>query len=397
MKRSNGWLNGILPAVLLTLPVGSVYAFSLFASQISAACGSPAQCVQWAFSLSIFFLGMGAAFFGPVVEKSPSKAGFIAAVLYLLGMSLTGVGVHAASLPLVLAGYGVLNGLGQGIAYLSPVKALMMWFPSHKGLAASVSIVSFGLGSTLCTFLASALVPAIGLEKAFGAFALIYFTMMSLGAMLLRKPQAKNEQHGLQSVHEFSYSSLLKDRMFWHSWLFMFLNISAGLALIGCSVNIFKDAAIEQGAIVIFMMLAGVFNGSFRLVFAWVSDFLKTRIDIWLAISALSIVFMLVAGSWYPLVGFAVLLINSTYGGGFSTLPPVLADYYDNSTLSRTHGAVLSAWAIAGLVGNNFAVAVHNATGGFHWLMWILAAVYCCNIANVAYARKLFKSRKHGT
>ena len=391
--KSNGFLNGILPAMLLTLPVGSVYAFSLFAPSIAEVCNASMQYVQYAFSLSIFFLGMGAAFFGPIVEKNPGKAGFIASILYFFGMALTGTGIHLASLPLVLFGYGFLNGLGQGIAYLSPVKALMMWFPKHKGLAGSISIVSFGLGSTLCTFIANMLVPEIGLEKTFGAFAIIYLMMMFIGSMLLKKPtEIVKVENDLPAKNEerFSYLKLFCDRMFWHAWLFMFLNISAGLALIGCSVSIFKDASMSQNVVVVLMMLAGIFNGSFRLIFAWASDFLKTRIDIWFAISGISVVVLAMAGCSYPLIGTGILLINACYGGGFSSLPPILADCYDTNRLSRIHGAVLSAWAFAGLVGNNVSIAIFNATNGFYWVIWLLVGVYSLNALNVYFARKKF-------
>ena len=68
--------------------------------------------MQYAFSLSIFFLGMGAAFFGPIVEKNPGKAGEIAAFLFTTGMAATSIGIHYGFYPLVLLGYGVLNGLG---------------------------------------------------------------------------------------------------------------------------------------------------------------------------------------------------------------------------------------------------------------------------------------------
>lgn len=392
--KNNGFLNGILPAILLTLPVGSVYAFSLFASSMTEACNSTMQYVQYAFSLSIFFLGMGAAFFGPIVEKNPSKAGLIASILYFFGMAFTGVGIHLSYLPLVLFGYGFLNGLGQGIAYLSPVKALMMWFPKHKGLAGSISIVSFGLGSTLCTFIANRLVPEIGLEKTFGAFAIIYFMMMFIGSMFLKKPtEIPHNTLSIKDKESFSYLKLFGDRMFWHAWLFMFLNISAGLALIGCSVSIFKDASISQNAVVVLMMLAGIFNGSFRLIFAWASDFLKTRIDMWFAISGISIVVLAAAGCYYPLIGAAILLINSCYGGGFSLLPPILYDYYETDKLSRIHGAVLSAWAFAGLIGNNVSVAIFNATGGFYWVLWLLVIVYSINLLNGYLARKKFIRR----
>lgn len=390
IMKTNGWLNGILAAIMLTLPVGSVYAFSLFAPGMAEACNVSMQMIQYAFSLSIFFLGMGAAFFGPVVEKNPSKAGFIAASLYAAGMGIVSFGLKLEDYHLVLIGYGVLNGLGQGIAYLAPVKALILWFPKHKGIAAAVSIVSFGLGSTLCTWLAKTFIPQLSMCQFFGMLAVLYCIMMSIGSWLLKKPNVENIAHN--SVQKFSYWSLFKDKMFWHSWLFMFLNISAGLALIGCSASIFKDAGIAQSTIITLLMLAGVFNGGFRLVYAWMTDFLKFRIDAWFLLSALSIIVMCMAGWQYSLVGIAVLLINANYGGGFSACPSILADYYDSSQLSRTHGAVLSAWGIAGLVGNNVSIAVFNATGGFYWLLWLLAAVYIINTMNVFFARKKFKT-----
>ena len=384
----NGWKNGILAAILLTLPVGSVYAFSLFAPGMAEACNVSMQMIQYAFSLSIFFLGMGAAFFGPIVEKNPSKAGYIAATLYAAGMGAVAIGLKISSYPLVLIGYGVLNGLGQGIAYLAPVKALILWFPKHKGLAAAVSIVSFGLGSTLCTWLAKICIGSLSLCQFFGMLAILYCIMMDIGSWLLKKPEVEQKTVATSS---FLYASLFKDRMFWHCWLFMFLNISAGLALIGCSASIFNDAGISQATIITLLMLAGVFNGGFRLIYAWTSDFLKTRINIWFVISALSVIFLFIAGCSYPLIGISILLINACYGGGFSTLPSILSDYYDTSRLSRIHGAVLSAWAFAGLVGNNISMALFNFTGEFYWLIWLLVIVYSINLVNVYFARIKFK------
>ena len=388
--NKNGYVNGILAALLLTLPVGSVYAFSLFASGMAEACNVSLQMMQYAFSLSIFFLGMGAAFFGPIVEKNPSKAGFIASTLYVVGMGLVSIGLKLGNYWMVLIGYGFFNGIGQGISYLSPVKALILWFPKHKGIAAAISIVSFGLGSTLCTWLAKATSGYLSLCQFFAFLAVLYCIMMDIGSFLLKKPDVES-QISNQSVEKFSYAKLLTNRMFWHSWLFMFLNISAGLALIGCSVNIFKDAEISQSMIVVLMMLAGVFNGGFRLIYAWLSDFLKYRIDAWMLLSILSIAMMCIAGFQYSFIGIAILFQNANYGGGFSCCPSILADYYDNSQLSRTHGAVLSAWGIAGLVGNNVSMMMFNLSGGFYWLIWLLAIVYMLNAVNVYFARKIFK------
>ena len=72
MKR---FIRAVLPAFLLAVSVGQIYAFTNFsdgiASYISTAENPVTKAqVQFAFSLGIFFLGMGAAFFGKIVEKN---------------------------------------------------------------------------------------------------------------------------------------------------------------------------------------------------------------------------------------------------------------------------------------------------------------------------------------
>ena len=325
-------------------------------------------------------------------RKNPHKSSEIASVLFICGLLTTAFGLLFRNFWIVLIGYGALNGIAQGIAYLTPVKTLMLWFKDNKGLASAVSIVSFGLGSTLCTWLINIMSSSTSLDIMFIYLAGIYGLMMFIGSMLIFKPFAKT---AIETKNEFSYvKDVFCDRMFWQSWLFMFINISAGLALISCSANIFKAIDMQQNMIVLFMLLAGIFNGSFRLIFAWISDFLKIRIDVWMFISLISIICMIAAGISYAYVGIVILAINSTYGGGFSTLPSILADYYNANNLSRLHGAVLSAWAFAGLVGNNIASIVYSLFGNYYVLIFVLLAMYLMNILNVYYARKTILKRK---
>lgn len=381
----NNFLHSILAAVLTTLPIGAVYAFSLFSSSMAAICGVTLGEMQWAFSLSIFFLGMGAAFGGPIVEKNPKHAILYAMGFFVVGNIITAIGLFTTNYWLILIGYGVFNGIGQGIGYLSPVKTLMLWFPNHKGLASSVSIVSFGLGSTLCTFIYSLLSNYIALSYFFVIIAIVYGIMMWCGSYLIQKPNQISVNTNTNCISQnmsFSYLNMFKDRRFWQSWLFMFLNISAGLALIGCSANIFKDANIERLTVTL-LMFAGLFNGGFRLIFAWISDILKKRLNIWLIISFISVIILTASSMYYPFIGIAILLLNATYGGGFSTLPSVLSETYDNTCLSRVHGATLSAWAFAGLVGNNFAIFIYSLFGSFWPLILILVFIHILNLINV--------------
>ena len=49
------------------------------------------------------------------------------------------------------------------------------------------------------------------------------------------------------------------------------------------------------------------------------------------------------------------MVVNAGYGGGFSNVPTLLSDQYGMGSISAPHGVTLSAWAFAGLTGNQLA------------------------------------------
>ena len=405
MKR---FMRAVLPAFLLAVSVGQIYAFTNFSSEIAAHIGRTQQQVQWAFSFGIFFLGMGAAFFGKIVERNIRLSTIIGTSLFLSGLCVTAVGVTTKSLALVYLGYGFLIGLGTGVIYISPVKTMMLWFPEHKAIAAALPIISFGLGSTLSTILFSGIhwgTPGssvavfqlrgfmeYGITNVFHAYAIFYAVPMVAACFLLKKPkvQVQSFGHGIPAL-EFSYRQLFGNRFFWQSWLFMFLNISAGLCLIPLAKQMMKSPDVygdSEKLITWIVALSGLMNGGGRFLFAWWSDRLAKRINILLVILSISAGIML--ASFLPvLIGLALLVINACYGAGFSVIPAILADHYGMTNISKIHGAVLSAWGCAGIIGNQVAIIVSNAFGGYgeggHGypaVVGMLVIVYLCNLAN---------------
>lgn len=60
-----------------------------------------------------------------------------------------------------------------------------------------------------------------------------------------------------------------------------------------------------------------------------------------------------------------IFVVNAGYGGGFSNVPTLLSDHYGMGSISALHGITLSAWAFAGLTGNQIANLIVNKTGSF--------------------------------
>ncbi len=411
MKR---FIRAVLPAFLLAVSVGQIYAFTNFSTEIAQYIGETQKNVQFAFSLGIFFLGMGAAFFGKIVEKNIRLSTIIGTTLFLSGLLVTEAGIHMKSLAMIYLGYGFLIGLGTGVIYISPVKTMMLWFPEHKAIAAALPIISFGLGSTLSTILFSGIhwgTPGssvavfqlrgfmdYGITNVFHAYAIFYAVPMVIACFLLKKPkiQVQSFGHGIPSL-EFSYMQLFGNRFFWQSWLFMFLNISAGLCLIPLAKQMMSSPDVYGDNVKLItwiVALSGLMNGGGRFLFAWWSDRLAKRINILLVILAISAGIML--ASYLPvLIGLALLVINACYGAGFSVIPAILADHIGMTNISKIHGAVLSAWGFAGLAGNQVAMAVSKAFGGYEEgghgyvaVVTLLVVVYSFNFLNVLLLRK---------
>lgn len=379
------FMKSILPCMLLTLSIGFCYAWSLFSPQIASIMVEATKTqIQFAFCLNIFFLGMGAAFFGPLVEKHIKLAACISSILLFFGLQIAHFAVLNHSIWLLWLGIGLCCGLSEGCGYVVPVKNLLLWWSkSHnKGLIMAISIIFFGLGSTVCSWLFG-----IFLDKGFNVvdifwwLSFIYLAATTSAWILIGKPKyalKEIKEHNNEKAIDI-WMSLFKQRFFWQSWTFMFLNIAMGLVLIGTCASILKDFShLNQSTLLVVMMLCGIANGSGRLVFPLVSDYMKNRLMIWKVILRLEVLALAAAWAFPSVMPISAILINAGYGAAFATLPSILNDHYGKEHLSTAHGLTLSAWGFASLFA--YVVTMLGVTCiPFSWLLVILASIYALN------------------
>ena len=384
--RSNKWVRAAIPALLLHCSIGTVYCWSLFSQNIAEHIGFSKGAVEWAFSFAIFFLGMSAAFLGNFVEKDIHKSSLIATICFSAGMALTGLfiylGGEGQSLhgsPVVLIGiyfsYGFIMGIGLGTGYLSPVKTLMLWFKDRKGLATGLAVAGFGAAKAIASPIMESLQKNVGLYQMFWILAGVYFVMMFVGHLLLAKPAGWHEPQG--KGEKPSILAVLKTKPIGNYigiWLMFYINITCGLALISQEKMIVKCIGLAASAGVI-STFSAIFNAGGRLGFSAWADTMKDRNTIYKLIFILSIAFtglvMLTQGIkngegntlLIIIVIALIMVVNAGYGGGFSNVPTLLSDHYGMGSISAIHGITLSAWAFAGLTGNQVASFIVSHTG----------------------------------
>lgn len=404
---SNKWTRAAIPALLLHCSIGTVYCWSTFKEAIAETIGMSTFAVGWAFSLAIFFLGMSAAFAGKMVEKNIHKSSLIACICFSLGMIGTGAFIQYTSGIVALLGiflcYGCIMGIGLGIGYLTPVKTLMLWFPKQKGLATGISIMGFGLAKAIATPIMEFIQNNLGISKMFYILGAAYFVMMFIGHLLLKKPdgwvEAKEDKKGENILKMF------KDKTLLGIWLMFFINIHCGLALITYEKQILKVAfagtAILGTIISVIPSVTAAFNALGRIGYSTISDKMKERNTVYKIIFLSSIAITLIALATFAIsngansIVFGILtiillvVVNSGYGGGFSTLPALLSERFGMEKISSLHGLVLSAWGIAGLTGNNMSELILSLTNKTYdyilvatLALYIVAMVICIKMVN---------------
>lgn len=374
---NNKWTRGAIPALLIHCSIGTVYCWSLLKDSIISSLQCSSSKIEWAFSLSIFFLGMSAAFLGNIVEKNVRLSAIISLVCFYLGMIGTGIGIKCGSPSAVLLCYGCIMGIGLGVGYLTPVKTLMMWFRENKGLATGIAITGFGLAKVIASPLIEWSLSIMSIENTFYFLGSLYSLLIYIGAALIKKPENCPEMKGtffsLQDTITF-----IKNKQYLAIWFVFFINIACGLALISQEKTILaKIGWVEY--VTLIASLTAVLNALGRFVYSTLSDELRDRSIIYIIIFISSAVFMVwsfISAELTPLICVLGLLVcNAGYGGGFSTLPSLLSDKFGMKNVSIIHGFTLSAWAFAGLVGNqlgNFIITNYN----YQFLFIILTLFY---------------------
>ena len=370
------WIHGALPALLIHCCIGTVYCWSLLKGDIAGLMKVNVSSIEFAFSLAIFFLGMSAAFGGRFVEKNVRRSSLVSMLCFSGGLLGTIYAITLGSIPLLFLFYGGIMGIGLGLGYLSPVKTLMLWFSKHKGLATGIAISGFGLSKALFSPFITWCNSGYGIKATLFCISVISIICMGAASMLIKKPDGWKEDSRKFSILEAIRTIL--NPVYLKIWVVFYLNITCGLALIAFE----KDLAEKSGLgwIGILASLTALFNTLGRFGYSTVSDWTKDKSKIYLTIfltSGLAMVLPIFFGLKIWVIVVMLCIINSGYGGGFSTLPTFLESKFGMKRISMIHGFALSAWGWAGLSGNQLSNLVLNYYHGeFNDLFIVLCSLY---------------------
>ena len=401
---SKRWLIACA-GVVIQLVLGTVYAWSVFVKPVMAAHNWTQAEVAVVFMIIIGTIGVSAAFGGILVDKKgPKFAATTGVILYGIGVLLGGVALKIGSIWLLYIGYGVIAGIGNGLAYVVPIATLIRWFPDKRGLITGLAVMGFGLGAFFIGKIVPGLILNIGVANAFFVLGAVYLVANSLAAMVLRNPPAGWLPDGftpsastVSAADSFSWDEAKKTPQWYMIWGMLFLNVSAGMGLISklspMAQDVFRVAqgisdpaqlAILGGGV---LAMASIFNGLGRLFWAAVSDKIGRK-NVFLVMFATqaALYFYLPAVTSTLIFTVIACYLLSCLGGGFAVMPAFAADSFGPTYIGKVYGFVLTAWGAAGVIGG-----LVFAKFTVQPALWTAAALLCAGFV-VAF---MFKRPQH--
>src|SRR5579863_7057962 len=336
MTTKNRWIIAAA-GVVMQIAFGAVYAWSVFRIPLSQAHRWTIAEVTAAFEVAIFVLGLAAFAGGLWMKRSgPRPVALTAAVLYGLGTMLTGT---AHSLSLLYLMYGVIGGAGLGLGYIVPIATLVRWFPDKRGMITGLAVAGFGAGALVTAPVANTLIASGGVGHAFEVLGLAYLVVVLACALVMRNPpegfvpagfRAAASQSGRPASRNFTLRQALGTWQWYALWLTLFLNTTAGIAIISQASPMAQEISGVSAATAAGMVgLISIANGSGRFLWAWFSDAVGRRTVFLMMFLLQSVAFLLLSQVHHfgvlSLLAFVILLC---YGGGFGTMPAFATDYF---------------------------------------------------------------------
>ena len=359
----------------LQLCFGTVYAWSFFQIMLVSQLDWTYTDTAIAFGVAIFSLGVSAAWAGGALPRlGPRKLALAGSVLFSLGYLIAAFALEINNLLLFYLGYGVIGGAGIGFGYVTPVATVAKWFPDRKGLATGIVVMGFGVGAFLLSkLLAPFLVLQTGedLPLIFMWLGIIFAAILIPFSLLISDPprgfapQGTGATPSLDPVgvdNPIFVRRCLRSREFIMMWLIFFFNISAGISVISFQSPLLQDVwgladpsldpyvLAEYGATLI--AISSLCNGVGRLFWGLLSDRIG-RIRVFrILLASQMVVFGILMTERDPWIFSAlVCYILLCFGGGFATMPSFIVDVFGSKKMSAIYGAVLTAWAAAGIFG----------------------------------------------
>lgn len=406
MPPGKGRWGLVALCLVINLCLGSVYAWSVFVEPLTAyfTSGSgapvPVNDVLMPFSVFLAVFSLTMPFTGTIIDRHGPRN------MTILGGVLTGLGWFIASFsPSVLLlslMFGVIGGIGVGIAYSVLVAVPAHWFPDRRGLAVGLTVLGVGFSGFFSANIAGWSIAAYGVMTTFRIFGIAIIVLATLLSLPLRFPPPgwlpagwtpPAPGMGEERPCACTQASMIRSPSFYGLFACYFIGSLAGLMAVSIAKPLGTEIGIEAGLATVLVGFFAIFNGGGRPVFGVLTDRITPR-------NAALLSFILIAGAallmWQVPVALVYILsfalLWGCLGGWLAIAPTATAVYFGTCDYPRCYGVVFLAYGAGAIAGPQLAGFIKTTTGSY---LGVFPYVLALAAAGALIAFTLMNMPKH--
>ena len=365
------WL--LIPlGITVLLCLGTVYSWSIFRTPLEELLGISATESFLPFTTLLVVFAMLMPITGFYIDRFGSR------VVTAVGGVIMGLGYilssFAGNITVLLLTYGVIAGIGVGIAYGVPLAVVARWFPERKGLAVGLTVVGFGLSPLITAPIARNLIATRGVMPTFILLGIAFTLIILLISLTMKMPPAQwrpagYEEHHAESALSSNSTPLFQSRSFYGLWLCYVIGTFVGLASIGIASPVAQEIInLDPNTAALSVSLFAIFNGLGRPFFGWFTDRFNARTAAIVSYVLIIIgsIMMLNAGAGQTasyLIAFC--LFTFSLGGWLAIAPTATLTLFPAKDYAKNYGIVFTAFGVGALLGSLLAGRLRDLVGSY--------------------------------
>ncbi len=380
--------RAVVAATALNVPLGSLYAFSVFLKPLEALLGLSRGDLALVFALASAGFGVG-------MNLVPHVFGLASTpilVLACVAASTLGIAVAATAggLAQLGVGYGVFFGAGGGAAYILAQQTVNLAVTRHHGLVNGYVVSLYPAGAMIAAPLFGWSIQEFGVRATLAGLATVLAITGSISAWLIARSGVT-----LAAAATIAPDAGERRRpVFWRLWVVFFLAASAGLMVLSQAAGIITAyGGATSLAVYGTTFIAGSIAAA-RLGGGWMVDWL-TIPTVAAGAHAVALAGNVTLTVW-PGPGVSVLaltLVGLGYGLISGLTAAAVAVYWRRALYGRMASRIYLAWCAAAIILPITAGRLFDLTQGYAVAVLIAAG---CNALGVLVALGLPHQRVAG-
>jgi len=377
---------------------GVLYAWSILKSPLAAEFGWGTSQLALNFTLAMSFFCIGGLVGAQLAKRAGHRVALAAAgVLSALGFGLTAT-LSGSSVAMLYLTYGVLAGLGIGIAYNVLISTVSAWFPDKKGLCSGCLMMGFGASALVLGNAADAMFQsALGWRTTYVVVGVAICLVLAAAGLLLRKPGADQvfpqpkavKAAGTESFETRDYTTreMLRRPPFWMAFFCISFLAAVGSSVISFAKDLALSVSAPEALAVTLVGVLSVCNGLGRILTGGVFDAIGRRKTMLcanvLTICAAGVTLLAVNIGSLPLCIAGLCLTGMSYGSCPTVMTAFTSSFYGMKYLS-TNVAIMTFTVMVGSLIAMVSNKVLEVTGGYPaTFVMLLALTFAALVLNV--------------